>query len=141
VCLTFLLLPANTLFRYSLLDIDFPRVAEHPPEPPEVPPPTIAGRVWIIKIVPFNQYGKHQSRRRPFFENSDMIACRTIIHLLAIAFFTYRCLAAPAPAQLFIMPEIMDKVSRLAGDIKATPINGVYTQCARAGELALTFDE
>lgn len=70
-----------------------------------------------------------------------MEVCRTLLHLFAITLFTYKCLAIPTPAQLFIMPEIMDKVSRLAGDMKATPINGVYTQCAKAGELALTFDE
>jgi len=65
---------------------------------------------------------------------------RSTVFLIA-SLLMKECIAIPAPAQLFIMPEMVDKATMLAGDMKAKPVNRVYTQCAKAGELALTFDE
>lgn len=50
-------------------------------------------------------------------------------------------LAIPSPAQLLVTPATPDSLKKSVDQIRAKPVNGVYTQCTRAGEFALTFDE
>lgn len=60
---------------------------------------------------------------------------------LTLAWFAVTCLAVPSPAQLYVTPITTTSVDKAIQQIKARPVNGVYTQCAKAGEFALTFDE